>query len=416
MSDAILKMVADFKAAKMSISKIEKDLSFSNGLIGKAASGVSALSADKMEKLRAYHELQCPTVHENDVYPIAVNEAYDSKVTRKDNKDEFPKYQMPKESNEVMDKINKDFGAGTVMKFGDRPQKGYDVVSTGSIKLDKAIGIGGLPRGRMIEIYGPESSGKTTICLHVIANAQKKGMRCLLVDAENSFDPEYAENLGVEVGTLGYCQPTFGEEGFEVVDRMITAGQVDCVVIDSVAAMIPRGELDGEVGESKMGLHARLMSQVCRKLVSVVSKKNVLLVFINQIRNKIGVMYGSPEVTTGGMALQFYASVRLDVRRSTAIKDGDEAQGNKTRVKVVKNKCSPPMKVVEFDILYGEGVDRTGEILDEAAELGIVKKMGSWYNYNETKLGQGRDNARQVLLDNPAMAEEIYSKIKAKSQ
>ncbi|HET8686264.1 MAG TPA: recombinase RecA, partial [Methanosarcina sp.] len=246
-------------------------------------------------------------------------------VTEKGSLKEVPSLKKIALTSATLDKINKDFGAGTVMKFGDRPQKGYKTVSTGSILLDKAIGIGGLPRGRFIEIYGPESSGKTTLCLHVVANAQKQGLRCLWVDAENSFDPEYAMNLGVDVNEMHYCQPTFGEQGFEVVDRMITAGDVDCVVIDSVAAMIPKGELDGETGDAKMGLHARLMSQVCRKLVTVVAKKDVLLLFINQIRNKIGVMYGSPEVTTGGMALQFYASVRLDVRRSTAIKDGDEA-------------------------------------------------------------------------------------------
>jgi recombination protein RecA len=310
----------------------------------------------------------------------------------------------------TMDKINKDFGAGTIMNFGDRPQKGYKTISTGSISLDAAIGIGGLPRGRMVEIYGPESSGKTTICLHVIANAQKQGLRCLLIDAENSFDPEYAESLGVDCNTILYCQPTFGEEGFEVADRMITAGDIDVVVVDSVAAMVPRGELEGEMGESKMGLHARLMSQVCRKLVGVVAQKEVLMIFINQIRNKIGVMYGSPEVVPGGMALQFFASVRLDVRRKEAIKDGEEVLGNKTRVKVVKNKCAPPMKYAEFDIVYGSGINREGEILDLAVEKGIVTKSGSWYSYGEQKLGQGKDAVVSLLIDNPEMAEEIYRK------
>ena len=333
-------------------------------------------------------------------------------VTEKGTLKEVPPLKKIALTSATLDKINKDFGAGTVMKFGDRPQIGYKTVSTGSILLDNAIGIGGLPRGRFVEIYGPESSGKTTLCLHVVANAQKQGLRCLWVDAENSFDPEYAMNLGVDVNEMHYCQPTFGEQGFEVVDRMITAGEVDCVVIDSVAAMIPKGELDGETGDAKMGLHARLMSQVCRKLVTVVAKKDVLLLFINQIRNKIGVMYGSPEVTTGGMALQFYASVRLDVRRSTAIKDGDEAMGNKTRVKVVKNKCAPPMKIVEFDILYGEGVDRNGEIIDLAVEKQVVSRMGSWYSYNGEKLGQGRDNVRQLLIDNKELADEILKRVK----
>jgi len=312
----------------------------------------------------------------------------------------------------TIDKINKDFGAGTVMKFGERPQKGYKTVSTGSISLDMAIGIGGLPRGRMIEIYGPESSGKTTICLHVIANAQKQGLRCLLIDAENSFDPEYAENLGVDCQSIMYCQPTFGEEGFEVADRMISSGEVDVVVVDSVAAMVPKGELEGEIGDAKMGLHARLMSQVCRKLVGIVAQKEVLMIFINQIRNKIGVMYGSPEVVTGGMALQFYTSVRLDVRRKEQIKDGEDILGNRTRVKVVKNKCAPPMKFAEFDIVYGEGVNRIGEILDLAVEKNVVAKMGSWYSYGDAKLGQGRDNVCEMLKDNPEMAEEIYSKCK----
>lgn len=324
---------------------------------------------------------------------------------------EVPTKKIVSTNNETMDKINKDFGLGTVMYFGDRPQVGYDVVSTGSIKVDNAIGIGGLPRGRMIEIYGPESSGKTTICLHVIANAQKKGMRCLLVDAENSFDPEYAENLGVKTAELSYCQPTFGEEGFEVVDRMISDGLVDCVVVDSVAAMIPRGELDGEMGESKMGLHARLMSQVCRKLVGVVSKKNVLMIFINQIRNKIGVTYGSPEVTTGGMALQFYASIRIDVRKKEALKDGEEVFGNRTKVKIIKNKCAPPMKIVEFDIIHGFGIDRVGEIIDLAVDSGIVKKSGSWFSYGENKLGQGKDSAKSMLMDNPEVLEEIEKKL-----
>lgn len=395
-------MVADFKEAKIPVSSVEQDLGFSNGLIGKAAKGVS-ISDEKFGKLRDYYLSKFPQEVGKDTPSFVVSDTGIKQV---------PSIKKLSMADEVMDKINKDFGAGTIMNFGDRPQKGYKTISTGSISLDSAIGIGGLPRGRMVEIYGPESSGKTTICLHVIANAQKKGLRCLLIDAENSFDPEYAESLGVECDSLKYCQPTFGEEGFEVADRLINGGKVDVVVVDSVAAMVPKGELDGEMGESKMGLHARLMSQVCRKLVGVVAQKEVLMIFINQIRNKIGVMYGSPEVVTGGMALQFYASVRLDVRRKEQIKDGDEILGNRTRVKVVKNKCAPPMKFAEFDIVYGNGINRQGEILDLAIEKGVVNKSGSWYSYGEVKLGQGRDSAVQMLADNPEMSIEIYAKSK----
>ena len=324
-----------------------------------------------------------------------------------------------KPSNETLtsirlsnDKINKDFGAGTVMLFGDKPQTGYDVISTGSMGIDRAIGIGGFPRGRMVEIYGLESSGKTTIALQVIANAQKKGLKCLLVDAENSFDPEYAEALGVKVDELNYCQPSYGEEGLEVADRYIADGKANVVVIDSVAALIPKKELEGEMGDSVMGLQARLMSQACRKFVTSVSKTNSLLIFINQIRNKIGVMYGSPEVVCGGMALQFYASVRLRVTKMVALKDGEEIVGNRTKVKVIKNKCAPPMKIAEFDINYGEGVDRLGELVDIAVEEGIIKKAGSWYSYKDSKLGQGVAQVKQLLLDNPDMKSDIEAQIK----
>ena len=324
-----------------------------------------------------------------------------------------------KPSNETLtsirlsnDKINKDFGAGTVMLFGDKPQTGYDVISTGSMGIDRAIGIGGFPRGRMVEIYGLESSGKTTIALQVIANAQKKGLKCLLVDAENSFDPEYAEALGVKVDELNYCQPSYGEEGLEVADRYIADGKANVVVIDSVAALIPKKELEGEMGDSVMGLQARLMSQACRKFVTSVSKTNSLLIFINQIRNKIGVMYGSPEVVCGGMALQFYASVRLRVTKMVALKDGEEIVGNRTKVKVIKNKCAPPMKIAEFDINYGEGVDRLGELVDIAVEEGIIKKAGSWYSYKDSKLGQGVAQVKQLLLDNPDMKSDIEAKLK----
>lgn len=316
----------------------------------------------------------------------------------------------------TMDKINKDFGKGTVMLFGDKPQEGYQTVSTGSFKLNRALGIGGLPLGRMVEIFGWESSGKTTIALNVIADAQKQGLKCLLVDAENSFDPEYADALKVDVDKLQYCQPTYGEEGFEVVDRMIDSGDAQVVVIDSVAAMIPKAELEGSVGDSKMGLHARLMSQVCRKLVSSVAKHNVLLIFINQLRHSIG-GYGNPEVTTGGKSLQFYASVRLEVKRSVTnentVMNGKDKIGNLTTVKVVKNKCSRPFCKAEFNIMYGIGIDNFDEIVDMAVEDGIIQKMGSWFSYGNSKIGQGIETVKQILQDNPEMMNEITLKIKS---
>jgi recombination protein RecA len=319
-------------------------------------------------------------------------------------------------ATEQMDKINKDFGDGTIMFFGSKPNTGYQTISTGSLLLNEALGIGGLPRGRMVEIFGWESSGKTTIALNVIADAQKQGLKCLLVDAENAFDPEYAANLGVKVDELQYCQPSYGEEGLEVADRQMLAGQADVVVIDSVAALVPKAELEGEMGDSKMGLHARLMSQTCRKMVGTIAKQNALVIFINQFRHKIGVTYGSPEVTTGGMALQFYASIRLEVRRSTteqnSVMNGDIKEGNKTTVKVIKNKCAPPFRQAVFNIMYGTGIDTLGEIIDLAVEKGIIKKSGSWFSYEENKIGQGISQVRQLLLDNPEMAKDIENKIK----
>lgn len=318
-------------------------------------------------------------------------------------------------ANETMDKINKDFGAGTVMMFGAKPDTGYQVVSTGSLLLNEALGIGGLPRGRIVEIFGWESSGKTTIALNAIADAQRQGLKCLLVDAENAFDPEYATALGVNVDELQYCQPSYGEQGLEVADRMMASGQADVVVIDSVAALVPKSELEGEMGDSKMGLHARLMSQSCRKMVGTISKHNCLCIFINQFRHKIGVMHGSPEVTTGGMALQFYASVRLEVRRSitnenTVITNGVK-EGNKTTVKVIKNKCAPPFRQAVFNIMYGTGIDTLEEIIDLAVEKNIIVKAGSWFSYEGSKLGQGKDSVRQILVDNVEMQKEITKKI-----
>lgn len=318
-------------------------------------------------------------------------------------------------ADEVMNKINKDFGAGTVMYFGDRDTGSYEVVSTGSLKLDAALGIGGLPRGRISEIFGWESSGKTTIALSVIANGQKKGLKCLLVDAENAFDPEYASALGVDVEKLQYCQPSYGEQGLEVADRLMSLGKVDIVVIDSVAALVPKAELEGEMGDSKMGLHARLMSQALRKMVGTIAKHNCICIFINQFRHKIGVMYGSPDVTTGGNALQFYASIRMEVRRSTtsanSVMSGDVKEGNQTTVKVIKNKCSPPFRQAVFNIMYGTGIDNVGELVDLAVENGIIEKSGSWYSYKGDKLGQGTSQIKQLFIDNEELRNEIQSKL-----
>ena len=313
-----------------------------------------------------------------------------------------------------MDKIDKDFGKGSVMMMNERGEQTQDVVSTGSIGLDAALGIGGLPRGRVIEIYGPESSGKTTIATHVIAEAQKKGGMCAIIDAEHAFDSVYAQKLGVDIDNLLISQPDYGEQALEIADRLILSGALDVVVIDSVAALVPKGELEGEMGDSKMGLQARLMSQALRKLTATISKTNTICIFINQLREKIGVMFGNPETTTGGNALKFYASVRLDIRRMTQIKDGEEAVGNRVKVKVVKNKVAPPFRVAEFDLVFGEGISKIGEILDMGVDMGIVNKSGSWFSYNGDKLGQGREGVKGLLKDNPALADEIEGKIREK--
>ncbi|MEN9570165.1 MAG: recombinase RecA [Bacteroidota bacterium] len=314
----------------------------------------------------------------------------------------------------TMDKIDKDFGKGSVMIMGEKTQAEQEVISTGSLGLDVALGIGGLPKGRIVEIYGPESSGKTTIATHVIAEAQKKGGMCAIIDAEHAFDSSYAQKLGVDIDNLLISQPDYGEQALEIADRLILSGALDVVVIDSVAALVPKSELEGEMGDSKMGLQARLMSQALRKLTATISKTNCCCIFINQLREKIGVMFGNPETTTGGNALKFYASVRLDIRRMAQIKDGDEAIGNRVKVKVVKNKVAPPFRNAEFDIIFGEGISKTGEIIDMGVELGIVQKSGSWFSYDANKLGQGRDAVKQLLLDNPEMSAEIEGKIRAK--
>ena len=313
----------------------------------------------------------------------------------------------------TLDKLDKAYGKGTVMKMSDAPAVDVDVISSGSLGLDVALGVGGYPRGRVVEIYGPESSGKTTLTLHAIAEAQKAGGIAAFIDAEHAFDRFYAENLGIDIDNLIISQPDNGEQALEIADNLVRSGAIDLIVIDSVAALTPRSEIEGEMGDSKMGLHARLMSQALRKLTGSISKTNCTMIFINQLREKIGVMFGNPETTTGGNALKFYASVRLDIRRSTQIKDGDgSVRGNKTRVKVVKNKVAPPFKLAEFDIMYGEGVSKVGEILDLAVEFDIIQKSGSWFSYDATKLGQGRDAVKQMIKDNPDLMDELESKIK----
>ncbi len=313
----------------------------------------------------------------------------------------------------TLDKLDKAYGKGTVMKMGDRAVQEVDVISTGSLGLDLAMGVGGYPRGRVIEIYGPESSGKTTLTLHAIAQAQKAGGIAAFIDAEHAFDRFYAEKLGVDIDNLIISQPDHGEQALEIADNLIRSGAIDIIVVDSVAALTPKSEIEGEMGDSKMGLHARLMSQALRKLTSSISKTNCTVIFINQLREKIGVMFGNPETTTGGNALKFYASVRLDIRRSTQIKDSNsEVKGNKTRVKVVKNKVAPPFRTAEFDIMYGEGISKNGEIIDIGVDYEIIKKSGSWFSYQDTKLGQGRDAVKSLLNDNPELMEELEEKIK----
>jgi recombination protein RecA len=312
----------------------------------------------------------------------------------------------------ALDKIEKDYGKGSVMTLGDKQNDAVDVISTGSLGLDVALGVGGFPRGRIIEIYGPESSGKTTIAIHTIAEAQKKGGICAIIDAEHAFDASYAKKLGVDVDNLIISQPDYGEQALEIADRLISSGAVDVVVVDSVAALVPKAELEGEMGDSKMGLHARLMSQALRKLTATISRTGCCCIFINQLREKIGVMFGNPETTTGGNALKFYASVRLDIRRVSQIKDGDVASGNRTRVKVVKNKVAPPFRQVEFDLVFGEGVSKVGEIIDMGVELGVLSKSGSWFSYGDTKIGQGRDAVKNFLQDNPEVAAEVEGKIR----
>ncbi|MGJ1203653.1 recombinase RecA [Sphingobacterium lactis] len=313
----------------------------------------------------------------------------------------------------TLDKLEKSYGKGTIMKLGDSAVEPIEAISTGSLGLDIALGIGGVPKGRIIEIYGPESSGKTTLATHIVAEAQKKGGIAAIIDAEHAFDKYYAQKLGVDVENLLISQPDNGEQALEIADNLIRSGAIDVIVIDSVAALVPKGEIEGEMGESKMGLQARLMSQALRKLTGTIAKTNCCCIFINQLREKIGVMFGNPETTTGGNALKFYASVRLDIRRTSQIKDSDEVSGNRVKVKIVKNKVAPPFRIAEFDIMFGEGISKVGEIIDLGVEYGIVKKSGSWFSYGDTKLGQGRDAVKALLLDNPDLMDELETKIRA---
>ncbi len=342
-------------------------------------------------------------------------EAKDTKNSKegKDSKVKEVNLEKLKALQLTLDKIDKDYGKGTILKMGDRATVLVPSISSGSIALDIALGIGGYPRGRVIEIFGPESSGKTTLAIHAIAEAQKAGGIAAYIDAEHAFDRLYAENLGIDVENLYISQPDNGEQALEITDALIRSGAIDIIVIDSVAALTPKAEIEGEMGDSKMGLQARLMSQALRKLTANISKTNTCCVFINQLRDKIGVMFGNPETTTGGNALKFYSSVRVDIRRLSQIKEGDDVMGNRTKVKIVKNKLAPPFKIAEFDIIYGEGISKIGEIIDLGVEYEIIKKSGSWFSYGETKLGQGRDAVKQLLKDNSELCAELDAKIRA---
>ncbi|MDQ1332901.1 MAG: recombination protein RecA [Bacteroidota bacterium] len=343
---------------------------------------------------------------QNRFSPFTNNKSiYMSKERKEINKEKLKALEV------TLGKIEKDFGKGTIMKLGDHAIENIQVISTGSIGLDAALGIGGLPRGRVIEIYGPEASGKTTLAIHAIAEAQKNGGIAAIIDAEHTFDRNYAEKLGVDVENLLISQPDNGEQALEITDNLIRSGALDIVVIDSVAALTPKAEIEGEMGDSKMGLQARLMSQALRKLTANISKTNTSCVFINQLREKIGIMFGNPETTTGGNALKFYASVRLDIRRTSQLKEGEEIIGSRTRVKIVKNKLAPPFRKADFDILYGEGISQLGEIVDLGTDFNIIKKSGSWFSYGDTKIGQGRDAVKQILKDNPELYDELKNKV-----
>lgn len=336
-------------------------------------------------------------------------------MAREDKLDKVDKQDKLKALDAAISQIEKQYGKGSVMKLGDsRAQMNVEGVPTGSLSLDLALGIGGLPKGRIIEIYGPESSGKTTVALHAVAEVQKRGGIAGFIDAEHALDPVYAKNIGVDIDNLYISQPDCGEQALEIAETMVRSGAIDIVIVDSVAALVPKAEIDGDMGDSHVGLQARLMSQALRKLTSIVSKSNCIVIFINQLREKIGVMFGNPETTTGGRALKFYSSVRLDVRRVEALKQGGEVVGNHTRVKIVKNKVAPPFREAEFDIMFGQGISKEGDILDLAADLGIINKSGAWYAYNSEKIGQGRENAKNYLRENPLICDEVEAKVRAK--
>ena len=419
MTQELERMLNELKEGGFPLSKIENDLGFSNGLLGKAKKGDTNLSDEKMKLLTDYYFSKIKVTVAEEIIETAqvVPEFKETNGNHVEHlvgvepvvikKKTVPQNEKMKALRLAIDKIDKDYGKGLVMMLGDEPVVKAAVISTGSLGLDIALGIGGLPKGRITEIYGPESSGKTTIALHVISEAQKMGDMCAFIDAEHAFDSAYAKNIGVDVDTLYVSQPDYGEQALEIADRLILSGGVGVIVIDSVAALVPKSELEGEMGDSKMGLHARLMSQACRKLTASISKTNTVVIFINQLRSKIGIVMGNPEVTTGGNALKFYSSIRLDVRKIATLADGELQYGNRTKVKVVKNKCAPPFKITEFDIIFGKGIDRTGELLDVSVNQGVVKKAGSWYSFNENKLGQGRSGVIDLLNDHPDMLKEI---------
>jgi len=404
MQELILKL-NELVASGTKKSELEESIGLPLNSLSAVLKGTKEMPASWIPKIQAF--LEAPLIEVETIVAAPKTQMVISKSGKLDLK---PSAEKIKSLQDAMDKINKDFGEGSVMRLGDAPRKGIGVISTGSIGLDAALGVGGLPKGRIIEIYGPESSGKTTIALHVIAEAQKKGGICAFIDAEHALDETYAKAIGVDISKLILSQPDYGEQALEEADKLILSGGISVIVIDSVAALVPKGELEGEMGDSKMGLQARLMSQACRKLTAAISKTGTICIFINQLRSTIGNMYVF-EVTTGGKALQFYASVRLDVRKNAKIMDGEEILGNKTKVKIVKNKVAPPFKVAEFDVMYGEGIDRIGEIIDAAVSQNVIKKAGSWFSYNEDKLGQGRETVRQLLKDNEELCQKIESQL-----
>lgn len=398
-----LKKIVDAGTKK---SELEESIGLPKNSLSAVLSGAKEMPESWIPKIQLF--LQKPIAEkEVEMQPLGKEDARQMVVTESGSLNLTPSKEAMERAKEAMEKINKDFGAGSIMRLGDKPMGNVEAISTGSLGLDNALGIGGLPRGRIVEIYGPESSGKTTVALHVIAEAQKRHGNCAFIDVEHAFDETYAKAIGVNIEDLLLSQPDYGEQALEEANRLIDSGAFSVIVIDSVAALVPKGELEGEMGDSKMGLQARLMSQACRKLTGSISKTNTICIFINQLRATIGNMYGPQEITTGGNALKFYASVRLDVRRMAQLKDGDDVYGNRVKVKVIKNKVAPPFKNCEYDIVYGEGIDKIGELVEVASNMGIIKKAGAWYSYNDSKLGQGKEAAKQLLKDNDGLYQEI---------